>query len=92
MARTAPRESATGKQAKSPNAATARVAMAKRAAREKAAGFKHITVALSPKAVELIDGYMAHTEFKSRQAALNAILERIDDDMFMRQEFVAVST
>ena len=92
MARTLPSESANGKKAKSPNADSARVAMRNRAAREKAAGFKHITIALSPKAVELIDGYMAHTEFKSRQAALNAILERIDDDMFMRQEFVAVST
>ncbi|WP_269724310.1 hypothetical protein [Sphingomonas sp. PAMC 26605] len=40
----------------------------------------------------MIDGYMAPTEFKSRQAALNAILERIDDDIYMRQEFVAVST
>ncbi len=92
MARTAPSESATGKKAKSPNAASAKVAMRNRAAREKAAGYKHITIALSPKAVELIDGYMARTEFTSRQAALNAILERIGDDMLMRLEFVAVST
>ncbi|CDO34642.1 hypothetical protein SPHV1_1710002 [Novosphingobium sp. KN65.2] len=29
--------------------------------------------------------------FTSREAAINAILERIGDDMFLQQEFLAVS-
>ncbi len=65
--------------------------MRNRALREDAAGFRRVTLALSPTAIEVLVDYMARSEHTSRQAALNAILERIHGDMFMRQEFMAVS-
>ena len=51
-----------------------------------------MTVSLSPEAMLVVDGFMAAKEIPSRQAAFNALLERIGEDMFLRQEFLAVST
>lgn len=82
MGQTTPNDSAT----------RARLAMRKRAKQEDDAGFKRVTLALSPEAIRLLEGFMEASGYTSRQAALNAMLERIADDMFMRQEFLAVST
>ena len=64
----------------------------KRAKAQSEQGFKRMSLALSPKAVEIVERVKASKGFTSREAAINAILERIADDMFMRQEFAAVST
>ncbi|CCW17450.1 hypothetical protein EBBID32_17890 [Sphingobium indicum BiD32] len=50
-----------------------------------------MSLALSPKAVEIVERVKASKGFTSREAAINAILERIGDDMFLQQEFLAVS-
>jgi len=68
------------------------LSMRKRNARQAAEGYKRQTVALSPRAVEVVDGVKSRQGLSSREAALNTILERIGDDMFLRQEFLAVST
>lgn len=81
-----------GQAASKDSVTRARLAMRKRAKREDEAGFKRVTLALSPEAVRLLEGFMAASGHTSRQAALNDMLERISDDMFMRQEFLAVST
>lgn len=81
MAKATPNDSAT----------RARLAMRNRAKREDAAGYRRVTLALSPIAVEVLEEVMARRGYTSRQSALNALLERIDGDMFMRQEFMAVS-
>ena len=70
----------------------ARLAMRKRAKLEDAAGFRRVTIALSPEAIRLLEEFMAASGYTSRQAAINNMFERIADDMFMRQEFLAVST
>jgi len=64
----------------------------KRADEQRSQGFKRMGIALSPRSVEVIEAVKATKGFSSREAALNAILERIGDDMFLRQEFLAVST
>jgi hypothetical protein len=38
-----------------------------------------------------VERVKASKGFTSREAAINAILERIGEDMFMQQEFLAVS-
>lgn len=60
--------------------------------RKAAQGFTRATVSFSPKAMKVVEAVIARNGFTSREAALNLILERIDDDMFLRQEFLAVST
>lgn len=68
------------------------LSMRKRHSRQAAEGYKRQTIALSPRAVEVVDGVKSKQGLSSREAALNTILERIGDDMFLRQEFLAVST
>ncbi|AJR26598.1 MULTISPECIES: hypothetical protein [Sphingomonadaceae] len=63
----------------------------KRAKAQSEQGFKRMSLALSPKAVEIVERVKASKGFTSREAAINAILERIGDDMFLQQEFLAVS-
>lgn len=70
----------------------ARLAMRKRAQKEDAAGYRRVTIALSPEAIRFLEEFMAASGITSRQAAINDMFERIADDMFMRQEFLAVST
>jgi|GraSoiStandDraft_5_1057265.scaffolds.fasta_scaffold515665_2 hypothetical protein len=69
----------------------ARLAMRERAKRQDAAGYRRVTIALSPPAIEVVERVKASKGYKSREAAINAILERIGDDMFLQQEFLAVS-
>ncbi len=70
---------------------TSTQAMRKRNASLNAQGFKTSTVAFSPKSLEVIDGVRAKLNLRSREAAVNAVLERIDQDIFLRQEFLAVA-
>lgn len=72
--------------------ASSTLSMRKRAQRQDSEGYKRQTIALSPRAVEVVDGVKSRHGLSSREAALNTILERIGDDMFLRQEFLAVST
>jgi hypothetical protein len=72
--------------------AASALSMRKRAARQDREGYKRQMIALSPRAVEVVDGVKSRHGLTSREAALNTILERIGDDMFLRQEFLAVST
>lgn len=73
------------------SATRAKIAMRKRAERQDAAGYRRVTIALSPQATEIVERVKASKGFTSREAAINAILERIGEDMFMQQEFLAVS-
>lgn len=82
MAKTAPKKAV----------ASNTLAMRKRAARDAAAGFTRQTISFSPRSIGVVEGVKSKHGLTSREAALNAILERIDDDMFLRQEFLAVST
>ncbi len=66
-------------------------AMRKRNATLNAQGFKTSTVAFSPRSLEVIDGIRAKLNLRSREAAVNAVLERIDQDIFLRQEFLTVT-
>ena len=70
----------------------ARIAMRKRAQKEDDAGFKRVTIALSPVAVQVLEQFKTARGHTSRQDAINAICEEIDTNMFLRQELLAVST
>jgi hypothetical protein len=72
--------------------ASSTLSMRKRAERQDAEGYKRLTIALSSRSVEVVEGVKSKHGLSSREAALNAILERIGDDMILRQEFLAVST
>ncbi len=61
-------------------------------AAKKAQGYRRATYALSPTAISVAEGVKERLKLSSREAALNEILERIDADMFLRQEFLAVTT
>lgn len=54
-------------------------------------GWKTSTVAFSPRSLEVIEQVKIKLNLSSREAAVNAVLERIDGDMFLRQEFLAVT-
>lgn len=66
--------------------------MRRRNARLNAEGYRRATYSLSPTSVEVVEGVKEKLKLSSREAALNAILEQIDRDMFLRQEFLAVTT
>jgi hypothetical protein len=72
--------------------ASSTLSMRKLHQRQNSEGYKRQTIALSPRSVEVVDGVKSRHGLSSREAALNTILERIGDDMFLRQEFLAVST
>lgn len=74
------------------SAERAKLAMRKRAAREDADGYRRVTLAISPTGQQVLEEFMSRNGFTSRQQAMNAMLERVHDDMFLRQEFMAVST
>jgi hypothetical protein len=67
------------------------LAMRRRKATLKADGWKTSTIAFSPHSLEVIDGVRCKLNLTSREAAVNAVLERIGQDMFLRQEFLAVT-
>jgi len=67
------------------------ISMRKRNAALAANGWKTSTVAFSPRSLKVIDGVKAKLNLTSREAAVNAVLERIDQDIFLRQEFLAVT-
>lgn len=47
---------------------------------------------LSPEAVDLLDQMRDQMGFTSRETTVNAIIERIGKDMFLRQEFLVASS
>lgn len=47
---------------------------------------------MKPDAIKILDEVRDKMGLESREAAINAILERIGDDMFLRQEFLTVTT
>ena len=46
---------------------------------------------LAPNSISVLDRVRDRMGLTSREATLNAILERIDNDMFLQQEFLAVT-
>jgi len=46
---------------------------------------------LAPVSITVLDSVRDRMGLTSREATLNAILARIDDDMFLQQEFLAVT-
>ena len=67
------------------------LSMRKRKSALSAKGWKITNVALSPCSLDVIERVKANLNLTSREAAVNAILERIDQDMFLRQEFLTVT-
>lgn len=54
-------------------------------------GMVRNTLWLSPTSVEILDKLRDGMGLKSREAALNAFLERVNEDMYLRQEVLAVT-
>lgn len=54
-------------------------------------GMTRNTLWLSPTSVEILDKLRDGMNLKSREAALNAFLERVNEDMYLRQEVLAVT-
>ena len=46
---------------------------------------------LSPISIDVLDQARERMGLSSREATVNAVLERIDSDMFLKQEFLAVT-
>lgn len=67
------------------------IAMRKRNAALVEGGWRTSTIAFSPKSLEAIEKVKNKLNLSSREAAVNAVFERLDDDMFLRQEFLAVA-
>lgn len=57
--------------------------------REHAAGYRRASVALSPTSLDVIERIKANFGLPSREAAINAVLELIDSDMFLWHEFMS---
>lgn len=70
----------------------AAVCMRRRSEEYRAAGWKRNGYWLKPDAIKILDEVRNKMGLDSREAAINAILERIGDDMFLRQEFLTVTT
>ena len=65
--------------------------MRKRNAALAASGWKTSTVAFSPRSLKIIERVKIKLNLTSREAAVNAVLERLDEDIFLRQEFLTVT-
>lgn len=63
--------------------------MRRRKQREHAAGYRRSTVALSPVSLDVIERIQANFGLPSREAAINAVLEMINSDMFLWHEFMS---
>lgn len=57
--------------------------------RECEAGYRRSSVALSPTSLDVIERIKTNFRLPSREAAINAILELIDSDMFLWHEFMS---
>lgn len=56
--------------------------------REDQAGYRRSTVALSPVAVTIAERLQEHLGLPSREAVINAVLERIANDRYIKYEFL----
>lgn len=56
--------------------------------REDDAGYRRSTVALSPVAVAIAERLQQRLQLPSREAVINAVLERIESDRYIKYEFL----
>ena len=59
------------------------LSMRRKKEREDAAGYKRSTYALSPASLRVADEIQRRYQLGSREAAINALLELIDRDLFL---------
>ena len=65
--------------------------MRRKADNRREQGWKRNSFWLTPDAVDVLDRARKRLGLDSREATINAILERIGTDMFLQQEFLAVT-
>ena len=63
--------------------------MRRKKQREHEAGYRRSSVALSPTSLDVIERIKANFGLPSREAAINAVLELIDSDMFLWHAFIS---
>jgi len=63
--------------------------MRRKKQREYGAGYRRASVALSPTSLDVIERIKTNFGLPSREAAINAVLELIDSDMFLWHEFMS---
>lgn len=56
--------------------------------REDQAGYRRSTIALSPVAVAIAERLQQRLQLPSREAVINAVLERIESDRYIKYEFL----
>lgn len=56
--------------------------------REDEAGYRRSTIALSPVAVAIAERLQQRLQLPSREAVINAVLERIETDRYVKYEFL----
>lgn len=56
--------------------------------REDQAGYRRSTIALSPVAVAIAERLQQRLQLSSREAVINAVLERIESDRYIKYEFL----
>ncbi|KPH63582.1 hypothetical protein [Novosphingobium sp. ST904] len=66
-------------------------AMRRKAQAKRGEGWVRNNFWLSPDAIETLDQARDAMGLSSREAAINAVLDRIRTDMFLQQEFLAVT-
>ena len=66
--------------------------MRRKKLREDAAGYRRSTYALSPTSIDIVEKIRQRLTLPSREATINAILERIDSDILLRYEFLGPRT
>ncbi len=66
-------------------------AMRRKADDRRGRGWTRNSFWLTPDAIAVLDGARDRMGLASREAAINAVLERIGSDMFLQQEFLAVT-
>lgn len=66
-----------------PKPARSTLSMRRKKEREDAAGYKRSTYALSPASLRVADEIQRRYQLGSREAAINALLELIDRDLFL---------
>lgn len=57
--------------------------------KELSAGYRRASVALSPTSLEVVERIKADFGLRSREAAINAVLELMGGDMFLWHEFMS---
>ncbi len=65
--------------------------MRRKAIKHRDEGRVRNTFWFTPEALDVLDQVRDNMGAKSREVAINAILQRIGDDMFLKQEFLAVT-